>query len=151
MIFISHRGNINEIKPELENTKHYIQSAIDLGYDVEVDVRSVDGILFLGHDTPDYEVSIQWLLDRKDNLWIHCKDFDSLSTLLPHCLRLFFHEKEQYSIISNKLIWAHNLDLVNSKCIIPLLHISDIDSWIPTSVFGICSDYIQICKERFCE
>ena len=151
MILISHRGNINTIKPHLENTKEYIQAAIDLGYDVEIDVRSVDGVLFLGHDTPDYEVCIEWLLERKDNLWIHCKNFDSLSELLSCDLRVFFHEKEEYSIISNKFIWAHNLKLTNNKCIIPLLDISDIDSWLSTNVLGICSDYIQTCRRRFCE
>ena len=38
MILISHRGNINGPNPEMENNPEYIQKALDLGYDVEVDV-----------------------------------------------------------------------------------------------------------------
>ena len=38
MILISHRGNINRKQPGLENMPEYIDSAIELGYHVEVDV-----------------------------------------------------------------------------------------------------------------
>ena len=38
MRFISHRGNINGIIVERENEPSYIQEAIDLGYDVEVEL-----------------------------------------------------------------------------------------------------------------
>ena len=38
MILISHRGNINGKKPDLENKPEYIQNAIKLGYNVEIDV-----------------------------------------------------------------------------------------------------------------
>ena len=64
MILISHRGNINTVNLERENTKSYIQEAIDLGYDVEIDVRYADDKFWLGHDEPDYEVELEWLLER---------------------------------------------------------------------------------------
>ena len=67
MILISHRGNINEVNLERENTQSYIQEAIDLGYDVEIDIRYIDGKFWLGHDESDYEVNLSWLLDRKNN------------------------------------------------------------------------------------
>jgi hypothetical protein len=38
MILISHRGNINGRIEGLENTPNYIQDAIKLGYDVEIDL-----------------------------------------------------------------------------------------------------------------
>jgi len=34
MILISHRGNLRGKKTELENNPSYIQSTVDLGYDV---------------------------------------------------------------------------------------------------------------------
>ena len=52
MILISHRGNIDGKKPHLENQPDYIDEAIALGYDVEIDVWLIDGVLFLGHDAP---------------------------------------------------------------------------------------------------
>ncbi|MHA2039649.1 MAG: glycerophosphodiester phosphodiesterase family protein [Promethearchaeota archaeon] len=149
MLFISHRGNINKINPKRENTVEYIQEALNLGYDVEIDVRTKDNLLFLGHDTPDSEVELEWLLERKQNLWIHCKDFDTLSKLSKLDLNIFFHEKEAYSIISNKKIWAHNILNVDSNCIIPLLSLEDVKNWHFEPVFGICSDFISICKEEF--
>ena len=58
MILISHRGNINGVNLERENTQSYIQEAIDLGYDVEIDVRYIDKKFWLGHDKSDYEINL---------------------------------------------------------------------------------------------
>lgn len=46
MLFISHRGNLDGLNPKRENTKDYIQEAIDKGFQVEVDIRSKNGSLF---------------------------------------------------------------------------------------------------------
>ena len=56
MILISHRGNIDGVKPTKENSPEYILEAISLGYDVEIDVWKVDGKWFLGHDEPEYAI-----------------------------------------------------------------------------------------------
>jgi hypothetical protein len=55
--------------PSLENSPDYIDKAISLGFDVEVDVRLVEGEIWLGHDQPQYKVDLQFLLDRLNNLW----------------------------------------------------------------------------------
>ena len=147
MILISHRGNINGVNLERENSQSYIQEAIDLGYDVEIDVRYVDNKFWLGHDEPDYEIKLEWLLERKNNLWVHCKNFEALSELLELDLKVFYHLKEDYTIISDKHIWAHNLGNINDKCIIPLISKSNILKWIPTPVYGVCSDYIGLLND----
>lgn len=64
MILISHRGNINGPNPELENKPEYIDTAIYLGYDVEIDVQMIDNEIYLGHDRPQYKINIEWI-DRK--------------------------------------------------------------------------------------
>ena len=52
MILIAHKGNIFGPQLECENKPRYIENAIKLGYDVEIDVWS-DGVQFrLGHDQP---------------------------------------------------------------------------------------------------
>jgi len=48
--FISHRGNLAGPMPEFENRPDYIDNALDLGFDVEVDLWSYDNKFFLGHD-----------------------------------------------------------------------------------------------------
>jgi hypothetical protein len=147
MILISHRGNIDGIDIARENSQSYIQEAIDLGYDVEIDVHYINNKFWLGHDYPDYEVELKWLLERKNNLWIHCKNFGALSELIRTELRIFYHLKEDYTIISDGHIWAHNLDHIDDQCIIPLIDENDILEWAPTPVHGICSDYIGLLND----
>jgi hypothetical protein len=163
MILISHRGNVNGPDKEKENTKSYIQSALDMGYHVEIDIWSHDGILFLGHDTPDYEVELEWLLERREKLLVHAKNFEALSSLtFNHLdaqsqLATFFHENEKYTIINNGrnihgvvvngLIWAHDIENISSKCIIPLIDKSDLDKKPKKQIWGICSDYVELLAD----
>ena len=147
MILISHRGNIDSVNNNRENTQSYIQEAIDLGYDVEIDVwcTSYDQ-LYLGHDKLDNYVKLDWLLNRKDNLWVHCKNFKALTKLIESDLRVFYHTNEDYTIISDKHIWAH-MPRFDENCIIPLINKSDIMNWTPTQVYGVCSDYIGLLND----
>jgi hypothetical protein len=143
-VLISHRGNVDCATHPDENKQEYIQKAINLGYDVEVDVRLVEGKLFLGHDGPDYEVTLPWLVDRKDYLWIHTKNFAALSYLIDLNLRIFYHSKEDHVVINNcNFIWSHNLDEADENSIIPLLGLSDISNFERRDVYGICSDYVS--------
>lgn len=146
MILISHRGNIEGINPEFENQPHYIQNAMLLGYDVEIDVRMKNGELYLGHDYPQYLIEIDWLLNSKNSLWIHTKDFESLDLLIDKGLRVFFHEQEKQTIIGNtNLIWSHDLRSTGSKSIIPLLDRESINNngHLLQNVYGVCSDYLE--------
>ena len=151
MILISHRGNIDGNYCErYENSHDYIQNAIDAGYDVEIDVRQwYESGYFLGHDEPLYPVTLDWLLERKDKLWVHAKNFAALQGLIDSGLRVFFHEKEKHTIINNSnLIWSHALEEANHKSIIPLLSNTDIDKWLNRNVYGICSDFIKRLREE---
>ena len=62
MIIIAHRGNVDGPNPERENSPDYIDEALSMGYDVEIDLRSKDKQLFLGHDKPQYPLKLGWLL-----------------------------------------------------------------------------------------
>ena len=50
MKLISHRGNIDGRRPDLENNPDYILKAIDKGYDCEIDVWLLKNTIYLGHD-----------------------------------------------------------------------------------------------------
>lgn len=142
-VLISHRGNLNGRVPEAENTKEFIQAAIEHGFDVEIDVRLIDGSLFLGHDAAEHPVELDWLLERKDSLWIHAKNFAALSYLLEFDFRIFYHQVEAHTIISNcGLIWSHNIAEANEKSIIPLLDLDSIRTYDNKPVYGICSDFV---------
>lgn len=148
MKLISHRGCTNGIKPDLENRPEFIQEAINLGFDVEIDVRQIEDKLYLGHDRADYEIGLDWLIERKDNLWIHTKNFMALQFLIDKDVRTFYHQKENHTIINNcNLIWSHDLSEANEKSIIPLLNFVDALKYDQFGkVYGICSDFVDIIK-----
>ena len=50
---------------ELENTPDYIDEAISLGYDVEIDIWKDEDGFYLGHDEPTYPINLEWLVERK--------------------------------------------------------------------------------------
>ena len=58
MKLISHRGNIDHINPSHENSPDYIQEAINKSFDVEVDCWVTNHTLYLGHDKPDYPITL---------------------------------------------------------------------------------------------
>lgn len=152
MILIAHRGNVNQIIPDRENHPDYIDKAITQGYDVEMDVRLIDGKLLLGHDTPDYEVSLQWFRDRNSWLWVHCKNFAALEYLVEEdYLRIFYHQKENHTIINGcNLIWSHELSEAGRLSIIPLLSEKDLESYSLYSdkVYGVCSDFVERVRHQ---
>ena len=71
MIWIAHRGNINQREPKLENHPDYLMAAIEKGFDVEVDVWLVENHWFLGHDEPQYKVEASFL--AHSSMWLHAK------------------------------------------------------------------------------
>ena len=50
MLKIAHRGNINGPDLEKENSIDQIFIAIGKGFDVEVDIWVIDGLIFFGND-----------------------------------------------------------------------------------------------------
>lgn len=146
--FIAHRGNINGIMESWENEPTYIDLAIKKGYDVEIDVWYVDGILWLGHDKPQYGTDIRWLRDRLSKLWIHCKNKEAMEFFnqSQYLFNYFWHDKDDMTLTSLGVIWAYpnKQKIKNSVAVLPELNDDD------TSVcLGICSDVIKKYKDEF--
>ena len=149
MILISHRGNVNGKIPEAENRPDYIQTALDLGYDVEIDVWGIDGELFLGHDNPQYPIGWDWLKERSSNLWIHCKNIDALLYLtdIDYSLELFnyfWHENDTVTLTSENWIWAFpgKQPINGSIAVMPEIYNDDV-----SDAAGVCSDFIEKYKK----
>jgi hypothetical protein len=143
MILISHRGNINGRIIDAENRPDYIEDTIRLGYDVEIDMWWIDGRIYLGHDKPQYEVSEEWLSERIDKLWVHCKNIELLNWIKSTTLHYFWHETDTITLTSKEYIWAYpgKQPIKNSIAVMPEIHEEDI-----TQCLGICSDYIEYYK-----
>lgn len=105
MKIISHRGNINGSNEELENTIDYLEKTLKLGYDVEIDIWYHNENLYLGHDKPLYKITIDWLINNQDKLWLHCKDENSLFHLKKYQnLNIFYHKSDEFTITSKNII-----------------------------------------------
>ena len=138
MILISHRGNINGRNPNLENGQRYCQKAIDAGYNVEIDVHFYDGILWTGHDRPQYRVDDDFLL--QEEVWCHAKDIMALRRLLelePHC---FFHKNDPVTLTSKGYMWTYPTQPLTEKsiCVKPEVQLIALKHSA-----GICSDVIE--------
>lgn len=144
-MLISHRGNLNG-PDSRENHPDYIDTAIESGYQVEIDLR-FDGNFYLGHDDPQYKVSEKWLTKRSKNLWIHCKNIDAAHRMCGSKFRYFCHTNDPYAIIacSDNLIWCHDIALSNTKCVIPLMDKQDLKKF-GGKCYAICSDYITYAE-----
>ena len=150
MILISHRGNINGRKEELENTVPYIERALSYGYDVEVDVWCINSQWFLGHDEPLDGIDISFLYSSP-KLWIHCKNYEALKELSIKDKKpnFFYHTDEDYVLTSKGYIWAFisKYGEENTICVLPEKSLHDYEICFFS---GICSDVIENYK-GFCD
>jgi hypothetical protein len=142
---ISHRGNVNGKNIKLENSIVYIQEALNLKYDVEIDVWNINEKWYLGHDKPQNEIKFDFLMTK--GLWLHAKNGDAFFKLLKNkkC-NVFWHTNEDWVLTSKKYIWTYPNKYLypNSICVLPELgyngNIND--------CYGICSDEIKKYKQQ---
>lgn len=147
MILISHRGNLSGKSSE-ENNPNRIIDVINLGFDVEIDLRYTNNKYYLGHDFPEFEISNKWLIENNRNLWVHCKDIKTIEHVSNDKalsnLNYFYHEEDPSTITSKGFLWVYpGLQPVkNSIAVLPELSNDNTDI-----CRGICSDYISKYKK----
>jgi len=145
MILISHRGNLNKPNSERENSPEYIDEAIKAGYDVEIDIWVIGGVFYLGHDGPQYVISLNWLSERIDRLWIHCKNIEAIEkfNILFQHYNYFWHQEDTVTLTSKNFIWVYpgNQPVNRSIAVMPEIFNDNIKSCL-----GVCSDYVQNYK-----
>lgn len=152
MRLIAHRGNIDGPNPIKENSIDYIEEAIAKGFDVEVDLRHEDYYFYLGHDEPQYYVSMSWLVKYKDVLWIHCKNREALEKVSssPIEFNYFWHETDSYTLTSKNYIWTYPGKTYTSNSIIVMpetIPEFDFSKLIVYNCFGVCTDYPNKLKK----
>jgi hypothetical protein len=145
MKIISHRGNLNSINPVEENKPEYIENAILEGFDVEVDLRVEDNQCYLGHDNPQYFVTMEWLRKYKDVLWIHCKNREALEKMSSSVVKFnyFWHQNDSYTLTSSGIGWVLVGQIPYSNSVIVLPENVKLYSQHPEYIknsFGICTD-----------
>jgi len=145
MILIAHRGNIDGKSELYENEPNYIDKALKKGYDVEIDIWVIEGNFYLGHDKPQYGITLEWLDKRKNELWIHCKNIEAMEWFnsLFGTYNYFWHQEDTLTLTSKGYIWAYpgKQSIKASIAVMPEIYNDDISQCL-----GICSDYIQNYK-----
>lgn len=152
MKLIAHRGNIDGPNPLTENRPETIDRAIKLGFDVEIDIRydTLDGQLYLGHDDPQYTVTPYWLAQHMDNLWIHCKNIDTLYYFVTKTggYNYFWHQNDDFTLTSKNYIWTYPGKSYTSMSVIVLQELNNFnwDTLKVANCYGICTDYTGLIK-----
>lgn len=154
MILIAHRGNIRGPEPERENSPGFIDEALALGFDCEVDLWvDKQGDFSLGHDRGNYAIEVDWLKARSPNLWIHCKNLRALEKckITGNDLNFFWHETDKYTLTSLNFIWTYPLQAPPGA--LGVIVCQDLAEAVSASnrgserLHGLCSDYGSFLRE----
>lgn len=135
MKIISHRGNLEGRKKDLENNPIQIKKTLSIGFEVEIDVWFYDNTFYLGHDEPKYKIFKKFLFDSR--LWCHAKNkeaFDKMLELKIHC---FWHKKDEYTLTSKGIPWCFPSNYLSKGITV----IFDKKTIPPKNIGGICTDY----------
>jgi hypothetical protein len=138
MIIIAHRGLLEGPNSSLENHPDQIDLAIKEGFDVELDLRYIDKEYWLGHDNAQFLIDLDWLEQRSQYLWVHCKNIDALLRMAKTSLHYFWHEEDTVTLTSKRFIWAYpgKQPIKRSIAVMPEIHNDTVDQCM-----GVCTDY----------
>jgi len=147
MKLIAHRGLTQGPNKELENKPEQIISALDQGYDCEIDLWTVNSDFYLGHDAPTYSIHPDFL--KTYGLWIHAKNLAALRWLTTTQLTYFWHQNDDCTLTSNNFIWTYPEKELTQRSIRLMPEWADPDFiTIPsTKCYAICSDYVDKIKD----
>ena len=143
-LLISHRGNLNGINNDLENTKQYINNTLNKGYYVLVDVFLLGSKhLALGIDNPVEPVELEFLKQLK--IIVRTKDIKCFQFLLENQVHCFYQDFNSTTLTNGGLIWTSNSNILTKKCIyaMPEWNLEDISICNTMPCSGICSNFIE--------
>lgn len=150
MKVISHRGNLEGPNPERENNPEYINEACEKVGWVEVDLwvainkETKQPVLYLGHDMPQYRIHSEYLKTKGSKLYVHCKNFHALEFCKNYNMGVnyFFHDKDDFTLVSNGEIWMYPRDRsFNRQTIMALPERLKQPFEYFHGLGGVCTDY----------
>ena len=104
MIIYAHRANA-EGPGSGENSRLAVEACLDDGLGVEVDVRCVDGQLWVGHDDPLWVADLALL--RRPKVMCHAKDVVAADKLSALGLTGFCIDVDRYALCSDGSVWTN--------------------------------------------
>lgn len=154
MYLISHRGNLKGVNEQRENSPTYIEEAISLGFDVEVDIWFMSncslsqGLFWSGHDQPQYVLDNSFIEKIKNNTWFHCKNLNALIELENGFddINYFWHENDKYTLTKSGHIWTYPGEKITHNSIMLFPEKNKQYEFLINDCAGICSDFISSYK-----
>ena len=141
---IAHRGNTTG-SDSRENKPEFLQTAIDNGFDIEVDLWNVGGNWFLGHDEPTYKIDSPFTLFDNSKVWWHCKNFEALEKLQGSDLNYFWHQEDDHTLTSKGFIWTYpGKEMGTCNVIVMPETVMSLDDIKKLKCFAICSDLVNL-------
>jgi hypothetical protein len=145
--FISHRGNLRGAFRIEENAPDVLEQRDIDGISVECDVWYKDGELWLGHDAPEYRITLGWLATSPRRM-IHAKDGKTFEYLLAENgkralgLHIFYHTNEDYALTNKGIVITcpNRPILEGSLCMMPEMTKPAYCSNERDKLFILCSD-----------
>lgn len=147
---IAHRALIDGPNQALENHPAQIELCLQRGFDVEIDLWSIDAQFWLGHDQPQYQTNLGFLSDTR--LWIHVKNHQAAFEMLKltrsgHQFNFFWHENDQRVLTSMGYWWTFPGQQLGSLsvAVMPEIHtaVEQLPVWFSQQqCFAVCSDYV---------
>lgn len=142
---ICHRGNLSGSVKELENNFGILVQRATQRLSVELDVWYHEKNLWLGHDAPEYKITLDWLASCRRRL-VHAKTGETFAYLLQEIgkraldLHVFYHTTEDYVLTNKGLVICYPGKplLPGSVCMMPERALSSETDL--SNCFAICSD-----------
>jgi hypothetical protein len=152
MKLIAHRGLINGPDEIIENHPDQIVSAIDQGFDCEIDLWfDEDSRFYLGHDSPQYPIDKDFVIEHKKHLWIHAKNLKALYWLSTtnNFFNYFWHQNDDCVITSKGYIWSYPEKPLTDRSVrlMPEWADPEFETVLKNHCYGICSDYVVRIKD----
>jgi hypothetical protein len=122
MKIISHRGNLQGVIAELENSPLYIRAALEYNN------------WYLGHDKPQYRIDQAFLEDNR--LWCHAKNKEAFLKMIEIGVNCFWHQNDNFTLTSIGIPWCYPGNYIPNGIVVELGKKKQIPK-----VYGICTDY----------
>jgi len=149
MLIISHRGNLDGPDLSLENKTKQIDLCLSKKIPVEIDVWYNKNGLFLGHDSAEEHIHLDYLFDRASHLWIHCKNGEAYEYLTDFKnLNVFYHQNDDYTLTSQGDIWTYPNKKVLAKSIIVCQTKQETLYNLGKRIRGLCTDFVNYAVEN---
>jgi hypothetical protein len=142
MLLISHRGNVDGMNPDRENSIPYINGALNLGFSVMVDVWFVGGTLALGNHRPQYGINAEFL--RNPQIICKARSAATLNALMDMDLHCFANDRDDYSVTTEGYVWIYPGCASPPRGILymPEFNYKDVRDVADIGCAGVCSNWI---------